>query len=55
MPLCKAAREEGLQLSGGRCQNKPGPCGSPETREGAGLALLGPAWLQVGITEQWRE
>lgn len=49
MPLCKAAAEEGLQLSGGRCQNKPVPGGSPETREGAGPAR--PGGLPAGITE----
>lgn len=51
-PLCKAVGEEGLQLSGGRCQNKPVPSGSPETRERAGLARLGPVWFRGAITEQ---
>lgn len=54
-PLCKAVGEEGLQLSGGRCQNKPVPSGSPETGEGTGPAQLGPGWLQVAITELRRD
>lgn len=44
-PLCKVAEEEGLQLSGGRCQNKPVPFGSPETREGAGQ----PTWASLAL------
>lgn len=54
MPLCKAAGEEGLQLSGGRCQNKPVSSGSPETWEGADpawLVLRGSQWASLSHAE----
>lgn len=55
MPLCKAAREEGLQLSGGRYQNKPVPCGSPDTREGARPAQAGSKWASLSDGEvDWK-